>query len=81
VVEDSRHGLLVPPADPRALAEAIAELLRDPARRARMGEEGRRRAAAFDLRRAVRRIEDVYEELLGLRGPAGAPAPGGGGPS
>jgi glycosyltransferase involved in cell wall biosynthesis len=81
VVEDGRHGLLVPPADPRALAEAIAELLRDPARRARMGEEGRRRAAAFDLRRAVRRIEDVYEELLGLRGPAGAPAPGGGGPS
>ena len=29
-----------------------------------MGEKGRRRALDFDIRWAVRRIEQVYEELL-----------------
>jgi glycosyltransferase involved in cell wall biosynthesis len=36
-------GICVPPADAGALARAIAELLADPARRAAMGEAGRRR--------------------------------------
>ena len=36
-------GICVPPADPAALADAIAELLDDPQRRAAMGEAGRRR--------------------------------------
>jgi starch synthase len=36
-------GICVPPADAGALARAMAELLDDPARRAAMGEAGRRR--------------------------------------
>ena len=36
-------GICVPPADPEALAAAIEALLADPARRAAMGEAGRRR--------------------------------------
>jgi glycosyltransferase involved in cell wall biosynthesis len=36
-------GVCVPPANAKALAQAIAELLDDPARRAAMGEAGRRR--------------------------------------
>ena len=36
-------GICVPPANPAALAQAIAELLDDPARRAALGEAGRRR--------------------------------------
>jgi glycosyltransferase involved in cell wall biosynthesis len=43
LVEDGLTGWLVPPDDPRALAEAMARLLRDPIRARRMGEEGRRR--------------------------------------
>ena len=36
-------GLLVPPDRPRELAQALAELIRDPTRRRAMGVEGRRR--------------------------------------
>jgi colanic acid/amylovoran biosynthesis glycosyltransferase len=36
-------GLVVPPADPKALAEALATLAGDPALRARLAERGRRR--------------------------------------
>jgi glycosyltransferase involved in cell wall biosynthesis len=64
VVEDGRHGLLVPPRDPRALGAALVELLRDPERRRRLGGAARARAAEFDIRRAVRRTEEVYGELL-----------------
>jgi glycosyltransferase involved in cell wall biosynthesis len=41
-VEHGRTGLLVPPGNPRAMADAIGELLADPDRARRMGEDGRR---------------------------------------
>jgi len=40
-LEDQRTGLLVPVSDPDALARAIAELARDPRRRASMGAAAR----------------------------------------
>jgi glycosyltransferase involved in cell wall biosynthesis len=42
-VDDGRTGLLVPPADERALAEAIVRLLKDARLRRRMGEDGTRK--------------------------------------
>ena len=44
VVEDGANGLLVPPRDPGALAEAIGRLLDDPDLRLKYGAEGRRKA-------------------------------------
>lgn len=41
-VEHGRTGLLVPPGDPQAMADAIAELLADPDRARAMGEAGRK---------------------------------------
>jgi glycosyltransferase involved in cell wall biosynthesis len=41
LVEDGVTGRTVPPADPAALAEALAELLRQPQTAQRMGEAGR----------------------------------------
>jgi glycosyltransferase involved in cell wall biosynthesis len=64
LVEDRRHGLLVPPADPQALAAGILSVLRDPALRHRLGQAARRRAADFDIRTTLRRMEEVYAGLL-----------------
>jgi len=64
LVEDRRQGLLVPPADPPALAAGILAVLQDPDLRSRMGEAARRRAAEFDIRTAVGRMEQVYQQLL-----------------
>jgi glycosyltransferase involved in cell wall biosynthesis len=61
VVDDGVTGLLVPPADPPALAGAIAEICNDPARRERMGRAGARRALElFDIRRMVAEYEALY---------------------
>jgi glycosyltransferase involved in cell wall biosynthesis len=64
VIEHAREGVLVPPGDPRALADAILALLRDQVLRQQLGNGAKKRAADFDIRKAVRRMESVYEELL-----------------
>ena len=43
IVEDGGTGLLVPPSDPAALAEAVDTLVADPRRAAAMGRAGRER--------------------------------------
>jgi glycosyltransferase involved in cell wall biosynthesis len=65
VVSDGAHGLLVPPRDPAALAAGLLRLLGDPGLRASMGAAARSRALDFDIRKAVRRMEQVYADLLG----------------
>ena len=65
VVVDGVTGLLVPPRDPQALAQAIAGLLSDPERRRRMGRAGRERAAAhFRVEQMVERTERLYRDLI-----------------
>ena len=56
-------GVLVPTEDPAALAEAVAGLLADPARRAAMGNAGRAAAAGFGVERLVQRTLEVYRSL------------------
>ena len=65
VVADGECGLLVPVNDGRRLGEAIAHLLADRDLARRMGEAGRRRAAAFSVERTAERTAEVYERVLG----------------
>jgi len=65
LIDNGVHGLLVPPRDSRALADAIASLLADPRRARALGANARaRRRSEFDIVTFVRRIEDLYEELV-----------------
>ena len=65
VVAHGESGLLVPPGDPAALADALGALARDPARRRRMGAEGQRLARArHDRARAVDRMLALYARVL-----------------
>jgi len=69
VIEDGVSGLLVPPRDAHALAEAILRLLEDERLRCAMGEESRRRVRdAFDISRTVREMEKVYLAVAGRAG-------------
>lgn len=63
-VTDGVEGRLVPPRDPEALAEAIAELADDDALRARMGAAARETSERFDIAAATARIEAVYREVV-----------------
>ncbi len=64
VVEDGVSGLLVPMGDVEALAGAVTELIRDPARRAALGRAARDRAGAFFSAEAiVPRYEELYRRV------------------
>jgi len=65
IVEDGVTGLLVPPRDPEALAEAIIALLQDRERAEAMGQAGRERVERyFTVERMVQQTKALYEELI-----------------
>ncbi|MGY4276139.1 glycosyltransferase involved in cell wall biosynthesis [Streptomyces sp. M18.1] len=58
-------GLVVPPRNPRALAEACVALLRDPERRARLGAAARARALElFTVEQNVAAFHGIYLDIL-----------------
>ncbi|MFU8796179.1 MAG: glycosyltransferase family 4 protein [Dehalococcoidia bacterium] len=64
VGRDGEAGLLVPPAQPEALAAAIRRLLSNASLREKMGEAGRKRIESeFTWRRAAQRTVEVYREV------------------
>jgi glycosyltransferase involved in cell wall biosynthesis len=66
-IQDGETGILVPPANPEAIADAIMRLLEaSPAERRRMGERARERVReTFTTARMVRETAALYRELLG----------------
>jgi starch synthase len=66
VVADGDTGLLVPPGDETALADAVNALIRDPGRAAAMGERGRQRAIAeFSWETVAALTARLYARLAG----------------
>jgi colanic acid/amylovoran biosynthesis glycosyltransferase len=67
-VTDEADGLLVPPGDPRALADAIGRLIHNQALRQRLGTAARRTVAQrFDAKAQSHCLEDALLSLAELR--------------
>ena len=64
VVQNGVSGIVVPPQDTRALAEAILHLLEDHGLRDSMSAEGVKRVVEFSTYVMVDRTESIYKELL-----------------
>jgi glycosyltransferase involved in cell wall biosynthesis len=68
IVRHDESGWLVPPADPRALADAIRMMWNDAGLRDRLAEGGRRRILEeFSWRKAAEQTVAVYEEVVQRR--------------
>jgi len=71
LVQNGVNGLLVPPADPVALAGAIQRLAENPEEAFRMGRQGRLRAERqFTLQRMILQFEQLCSSFLTPPAPA-----------
>jgi len=64
VLTHGAEGLLVPPANERALAAAIVHLLADGELRAALGRRGQTTAAQYDWSKVAARVLDYYQETI-----------------
>lgn len=72
VLEHERTALLVPPARPIALAQALLALLGDPTKRRALADAARAASRKYDIAACVAQMEDLYDEVLAERGPGAA---------
>lgn len=64
IIRDQETGILVPPKDPRALAEAIIRILDNPAKARQMAEHGYKVACNYTLQNSVMCYTRIYRQLL-----------------
>jgi len=71
LISQGENGLLVPAADPKALAHELVFLISHPDTRKEMGKKGRRMAARFGTVSMVQKIEQLYHDVLAEKAPSG----------
>jgi phosphatidylinositol alpha-mannosyltransferase len=71
VVRDGVDGLLVPPADPQALAEALRDLWEEPEQRAEMARAAARDVERFAWPRVAEQVMEAYEDAVATPQPEG----------
>jgi glycosyltransferase involved in cell wall biosynthesis len=65
IVRHGENGLLIDPASPEQLRDAVLTLAADPASRRAYGERGREFAKSFTSEAMCRKYLRIYESLLG----------------
>lgn len=60
IITNGKNGILVPPADEKALSEAILALLKDSALRRNFSEEGKKRAEDFRIEKIIPQYEELF---------------------
>jgi glycosyltransferase involved in cell wall biosynthesis len=66
LVEHEHSGLLTPPRDGQAIADALARLQREPALRAQLGEAGREKVLRdFDLVTNAAALAERFRDSVG----------------
>ena len=68
VLEDGITGLLVPPADAKALADGLDRALRDDQLRAELGRQALAASRRYDVRACVDQMQAFYDDLLSSGG-------------
>jgi glycosyltransferase involved in cell wall biosynthesis len=68
MVRDGETGVLVPPRDPEALADAVGRLLIDREHRASLAAAAADELSGFTIEAVTRRFADLYETLAGEAG-------------
>ncbi len=74
VAREGIDGLLVPPGDALALAEALRTLALDSSRRAAMAVSARERAERFSWTHVAEEVREVYQQAIAVGRPATRPA-------
>jgi glycosyltransferase involved in cell wall biosynthesis len=63
VLEHETTGLLVPPHEPRLLAEALSRVLADAQLRSQLAAAAREASRRYDVAACVTRLQSIYEDL------------------
>jgi len=62
LIQDRKNGLLIPPADAKAISETLNFLIDHPEERARLGEQGAADAKTrFNLDKMLKKTSELYE--------------------
>jgi len=65
LVDDEINGILVPPRNPEAIADAVIKLFSNPDLRNKMGEEGRGKIERdFNIKTEGRKFESIFRKIL-----------------
>ena len=67
IIEDGKNGLLVPPADPASMAEAVIRIYKDKTLAVKLAEKAYQKVKEkYNVETMVKNTLDVYREALGF---------------
>jgi glycosyltransferase involved in cell wall biosynthesis len=67
VVIDRESGLLVPPKNPEAIANAVIKIIENSELGEKLVMEGYKRSALFDIKEHVIKLDNFYKKLLAIK--------------